>query len=264
MSDNIVEISNLTFGYDESTIILDGVSLFIPQGKIVAIMGGSGSGKTTLLKLITKQYEAQSGTISVFDTDISTLSTSGILKMRKKIGVLFQFGALFTDISVFDNIAFSLREHTNLPSCIIKTIVDMKLQAVGLFGSANLFPNELSGGMSRRIALARSIALDPSLMLYDEPFTGLDPISLSITANLIKELNATLNQTSILVTHDIEASFKIADYIYFLANGKIVASGTPIDIKNSHDPMVRQFIHGEIDGPFAYRYNTKNKYAFCL
>ncbi|MFN8769884.1 MAG: ABC transporter ATP-binding protein [Neisseriaceae bacterium] len=260
MEHNLVSIENVNFSYDDTNFILNGISLNIPRGKIVAIMGGSGSGKTTLLRLITGQNKAQSGKIKVFGQHIDKLSNNQLLHMRKRMGMLFQFGALFTDMSVLDNVAFSLREHTNLPENLIKKIVAMKLNAVGLFGTQDMYPSELSGGMSRRIALARSIVLDPELMLYDEPFTGLDPISLNVISMLIKKLNDTLGQTSILVTHDIQASLKIVDYIYFMANGKIIASGTPQEVVNSDNPAVRQFINGEVSGPFNYEYPSNLNY----
>lgn len=263
MQTNTIIIDNVSFGYDEDKPIIKRVSLNIPQGKITAIMGGSGSGKTTLLRLISGQYKAGSGKVHVFGQDVGTLSNNEILKLRRNIGMLFQFGALFTDMSVYENVAFSLKEHTDLPETIIDKIVAMKLEAVGLFGTQNMMPQELSGGMARRVALARSIALDPELMLYDEPFTGLDPISLNVSAMLIKKLNDALGQTSILVTHDIKASLKIVDYIYFMAGGEIVASGTPEEVRNTNNPVVRQFIDGQVNGPFRFEYNTPldyNKY----
>lgn len=260
MEPYVVNIQNVDFSYDDTSLILNNISLKIPRGKIIAIMGGSGSGKTTLLRLITAQYQAKSGIVEVFGQNISQLSNNKILQLRKKMGMLFQFGALFTDMSVFDNVAFSLKEHTNLSDSLIKKIVAMKLQSVGLFGTQNMFPSELSGGMARRVALARSIALDPELMLYDEPFTGLDPISLNVAAMLIKKLNDTLGQTSILVTHDIHMSLKIVDYIYFVANGTIIASGTPHEVINSANPAVKQFINGEVSGPFNYKYPSKINY----
>ncbi len=260
MEKNIVVIKNVTFGYDEDKPIIKNISLNIPQGKITAIMGGSGSGKTTLLRLMSGQYKADSGKVNVFDQDVGSLSNSEILKLRRNLGMLFQFGALFTDMSVYENVAFSLREHTDLPKEIIDKIVAMKLEAVGLFGTQNMMPQELSGGMARRIALARSIALDPKLMLYDEPFTGLDPISLNVSAMLIKKLNDALGQTSVLVTHDIEASLKIVDYIYFMAGGEIVASGTPEEVQKTKNPIVRQFIDGKVSGPFSFEYDTSLDY----
>ncbi len=264
MKTNTIIIDNVTFGYDDDKPIIKNVSLEIPQGRITAIMGGSGSGKTTLLRLISGQYKAQKGKVYVFGQDISTLNNNEILKLRRKLGMLFQFGALFTDMSVYENVAFSLKEHTSLSEAIIDKIVAMKLEAVGLFGTQNMMPQELSGGMARRVALARSIALDPELMLYDEPFTGLDPISLNVSAMLIKKLNDALKQTSILVTHDIEASLKIVDYIYFMAGGEIVASGTPEEVRHTENPMVRQFINGQVNGPFRFEYDTSLNYSQYL
>lgn len=263
MKNNIVVIENVTFGYEEDKPILKNVSLNIPEGKITAIMGGSGSGKTTLLRLISGQYTANHGSVNVFGKNLKTLSNRQILKLRRNLSMLFQFGALFTDMSVYDNVAFCLKEHTDLPDEIIDKIVAMKLEAVGLFGTQKMMPQELSGGMARRVALARSIVLDPQLMLYDEPFTGLDPISLNVSAMLIKRLNDALGQTSILVTHDIEASLKIVDYIYFMAGGEIVASGTPEEVKKTSNQIVRQFIDGKVNGPFSFEYDTPldyNKY----
>lgn len=256
-----VIVDNVTFGYDEDKPILKGISLKIPKGKAVAIMGGSGSGKTTLLRLISGQIKPLSGKIHVFGQDIDQLSNKQILKLRQRLGMLFQFGALFTDMSVYENVAFTLYEHSNLPESLIRKIVAMKLNAVGLFGTQDLMPQELSGGMARRVALARSMALDPELMMYDEPFTGLDPISLNVSAMLIKTLTEALKQTTILVTHDIEASMKIVDYIYFMAHGKIVAEGTPDEIKNTQSSEVQQFIQGKVDGPFSYKYPTTEDYS---
>lgn len=255
-----VVVDNITFGYDENKPILKEISLQIPYGKSVAIMGGSGSGKTTLLRLISGQIKSQKGSITVLEQQIAKINSNSILKLRKRMGMLFQFGALFTDMSVYENVAFTLKEHTDLPETIIKKIVAMKLNAVGLFGTQDMMPQELSGGMARRIALARSMALDPELMLYDEPFTGLDPISLNVSAMLIKKLNDALGQTSVLVTHDIESTFKIVDYVYFMADGQLIAEGTPQEIKKTTNPAVRQFIDGNVDGPFNYKYATKLNY----
>lgn len=260
MQDLLVSLKNVTFSYDDERIILKNISMDIPKGKTVAIMGGSGSGKTTLLRLITGQYQPQKGSVRVFNQDLSQLSNQKILNLRKRMGMLFQFGALFTDMSVYENVAFSLKEHTKLPDVIIQKIVAMKLNAVGLFGTQHMATNELSGGMARRVALARSTALDPELMLYDEPFTGLDPISLNVTTMLIRKLNDTLQQTSILVTHDIKSSLKIVDYVFFMANGEIIASGTPDEVINSDNLAVKQFINGEISGPFNYEFQTKMSY----
>lgn len=236
----------------------------IPRGKITAIMGGSGSGKTTLLKLISGQIRPTAGKMDVFNHDMNKITNKELNDIRKKIGMLFQFGALFTDLNVYDNIAFALREHTKLPKNLIDKIVAMKLEAVGLSGTQLLQPSELSGGMARRVALARAIAMDPELMLYDEPFTGLDPISLNTIAMLIKKLNEQLKQTSVLVTHDISVTMAMADYVYFMSNGEIIASGTPDEIAKTDNPAVKQFINGEINGPFAYKYPATQSYEQYL
>ena len=257
MKNYVVNLENVTFAFDDKSPIINNFSLKIPEKQIVAIMGGSGSGKTTLLKLISGQIKPQCGSIKLFNEDIVNKNNKQLLDLRKKLGVLFQFGALFSDMNVFDNVAFSLRENTNLPESVIRKIVAMKLNAVGLFGTHDLMPNDLSGGMARRVALARSIALDPQLMLYDEPFTGLDPISLNVIAELIKKLNTFLNQTSILVTHDINSSFKIADYMYFIGEGRIIAEGTPHDVVNSSNEFVKRFISGDIYGSYKYLSNME-------
>lgn len=261
---NIISIENVSFAYNSTANILNDISLYIPKGSIVGIMGGSGSGKTTLLRLISGQILANYGTVSIFNTDITSLRQKELLNLRKRLGMLFQFGALFTDMTIYENVAFTLNEHTNLSNSIIQSIVAMKLNAVGLFGTQDLYPNQLSGGMARRVALARSIALDPELMLYDEPFTGLDPITVNLTANLIKNLNTALGQTSVLVTHDIETSLKIVDYVYFVAQGMIIAQGTPDDIKSTNNPLIKQFLQGGVTGDFEYKYNSNIKYEEYL
>ena len=253
--DNLVDIADLHFGYGARPI-LKGINLRIPRGKVVAIMGGSGSGKTTLLKLIAGQLKPSRGNVKVDGKIVHELDHDGLYRMRRKMGMLFQFGALFTDVSVFDNVAFPLREQTDLPEAIIRDMVLMKLHAVGLRGAHKLMPNELSGGMARRVALARAIALDPSLILYDEPFTGLDPISLGVIGNLIRRLNDALGATSVVVTHDIQESVKIIDYIYLTAKGEIVAQGSPQEMLASSDPLVHQFFHGDPDGPSPFHYPT--------
>jgi phospholipid/cholesterol/gamma-HCH transport system ATP-binding protein len=220
-------------------------------------MGGSGCGKTTILRLIGGQLRPQSGTITVAGQDVVALDREALFALRRKIGMLFQFGALFTDMTVFENIAFPLREHTELQEELIRDLVLMKLNAVGLRGAAQLRPSELSGGMSRRVALARAIALDPMLVMYDEPFAGLDPISLGIVGQLVRKLNDALGITSIVVTHDIYESLKIVDYIYFVAEGRIIAQGTPDEVRASSDPFVRQFVDGEPDGPVPFHYPAK-------
>ncbi len=229
-----------------------------PKGKVIAIMGGSGCGKTTLLRLIGGALKPGSGYVEVNGQKIHELDQDGLYRMRRKMGMLFQFGALFTDMSVFDNVAFQMREHTDLPEEIIHDLVLMKLHAVGLRGTHHLMPAELSGGMARRVALARTVALDPMLILYDEPFAGLDPISLTVVGQLIRRLNDALGATSVVVTHDVQESLKIVDYIYFVADGVIVAEGTPDEIRASDKPFVRQFVHGEMDGPVPFHYPAKD------
>ena len=248
---NLVEIRNVQFGYGERTI-LSGLTMDFPRGKVIAVMGGSGSGKTTILRLIGGQIRPQSGSLSVNGQEIPTLDNKGLYAIRRKMGMLFQHGALFTDLSVFDNVAFPIREHTDLSESMIRDLVMLKLQAVGLRNAAQLMPSEISGGMARRVALARAVALDPQLMMYDEPFAGLDPISMGVTANLIRNLNDALGSTSILVSHDVNESFAIADYVYFLSQGKIVANGTPEQMLASEDPYVKQFVHAEADGPVPF------------
>jgi phospholipid/cholesterol/gamma-HCH transport system ATP-binding protein len=217
-------------------------------------MGGSGSGKTTLLRLISGQVVAQQGSVLVEGQNIAHMNERDLAAYRRKVGMLFQFGALFTDLTVFENIAFPLREHTQWPESMIRDLVLLKLEAVGLRGTENMMPAALSGGMARRIALARAIALDPAVLLYDEPFTGLDPISLSVISSLIKATNAALGTTSIMVTHDVQHSLNMVDYVYFMAHGEVVAEGTPDSIRLSDSPWLRQFIDGQIDGPVQFAY----------
>ncbi|HJU71129.1 MAG TPA: ABC transporter ATP-binding protein [Paucimonas sp.] len=250
---NLVEIRNLHFGYGARPI-LSGLQMDFPRRKVVAVMGGSGSGKTTILRLIGGQLQPQQGEVRVDGRVVGALDTKALYAMRRRMGMLFQHGALFTDLSVFDNVAFPLREHTDLPELMIRDMVLMKLQAVGLRNAAQLMPAEISGGMARRVALARAVTLDPQLIMYDEPFAGLDPISMGVAANLIRELNDALGSTSILVSHDVHESFSIADYVYFLSQGKIVAQGTPAEMLASSDPYVRQFVHAEPDGPVPFHY----------
>ena len=252
-SQSVVEIENVDFSYGKRSI-LKGISLYVPKGKVVAIMGGSGCGKTTLLRLIGGQLAPSKGMVRVDGQDIAALDRDGMYAMRRKMGMLFQFGALFTDMSVFDNIAFQLREHTTLPEDMIRDLVLMKLDAVGLRGTAKLFPAELSGGMARRVALARAVALDPMLIMYDEPFAGLDPISLSVVGQTIRKLNNALGATSIVVTHDIVESLQIVDYLYFVSEGRIVGHGSPDEIRKSEEPFIKQFVHAELDGPVPFHY----------
>ncbi|HTL77159.1 MAG TPA: ABC transporter ATP-binding protein [Casimicrobiaceae bacterium] len=249
-----VHLAGVSFGYDRSRPVLKGIELTVPRGRLVAIMGGSGCGKTTILRLIGGQLRPQAGTITVAGIDVASLDRDALFALRRRIGMLFQFGALFTDMSVYENVAFPMREHTELPEELVRDLVLMKLNAVGLRGAAQLMPSELSGGMSRRVALARAIALDPMLVMYDEPFAGLDPISLGIVGQLIRKLNDALGITSIVVTHDIYESLKIVDYIYFVSEGRIIAQGTPGEVRASRDPFVRQFVDGEPDGPVPFHY----------
>lgn len=254
---NLVEVDNVTFAYDRRTI-LKGINLTIPKGKVVAIMGGSGCGKTTLLRLIGGQIKPSRGEVRVAGKAVDQLDQDELYALRRKMGMLFQFGALFTDMSVFDNVAFQMREHTDLSESMIRDLVLMKLNAVGLRGAAKLFPSELSGGMARRVALARAIALDPMLMMYDEPFAGLDPISLGVIGQLIRQLNDALGATSIVVTHDVVESMSLVDYIYFVADGAIVAQGSPDEIRASEHAFVRQFVGGKPDGPVPFHYPSRN------
>ena len=248
-----VELAEVTFGYDRRPV-LTGISMSIPRGRVVAIMGGSGCGKTTILRLIGGQLKPRSGRVMVAGESVPDLDREALFAMRRKFGMLFQFGALFTDMSVYENIAFALREHTDLPEELIRELVLMKLHAVGLRGAAYLMPSELSGGMARRVALARAIALDPMLVMYDEPFAGLDPISLGVVGQMIRRLNDALGITSVVVTHDVYESLKIVDYMYFVSEGKIVAQGTPADVRGSGDAFVRQFVDGAPDGPVPFHY----------
>jgi phospholipid/cholesterol/gamma-HCH transport system ATP-binding protein len=252
-SSALVECRHLSFGYGARRI-LDDVSFTVPRGKVTALMGASGGGKTTVLRLIGGQIKPRSGELLFDGQDIGGLDATGLYAIRRRMGMLFQFGALFTDLSVFDNVAFPLREHTELPEALIRDIVLMKLNAVGLRGARDLMPSEVSGGMARRVALARAIALDPELVMYDEPFAGLDPISLGTAAQLIRRLNDTLGITSIVVSHDLEETFHIADQVIILANGRIAAQGTPAQVKASADPLVKQFVNAEPDGPVHFHY----------
>ncbi len=243
----------LTFGYGER-VILDNVSLSVPRGKVTALMGASGGGKTTILRLIGGQNRAQTGELLFDGQDVTPMNQQQLYAARRRMGMLFQFGALFADLSVFENVAFPLREHTDLPEALIRDIVLMKLNAVGLRGARDLMPSEVSGGMARRIALARAIALDPELVMYDEPFSGLDPISLGTAARLIRELNDSMGLTSVFVSHELEQTFSIADHVIILANGKIATQGTPDQVKKSADPLVCQYVNALPDGPVRFHY----------
>ncbi|HEM0300715.1 TPA: ABC transporter ATP-binding protein, partial [Legionella pneumophila] len=253
---NWVEIKNLFFSLDDHCIF-DGIDMVVKQGKITAIMGPSGSGKTTLLRLIGAQLRPDSGQIYVNGQNIHQLSRKSLYETRRNMGLLFQSSALFTHLSVFENVAFPLREHTELNASMIRNIVLMKLEAVGLRGAAHLMPAQLSGGMCRRVALARTIALDPVLMMYDEPFTGQDPISMGVLVRLIQRLNQLLHTTTIIVSHDVEETCSIADYIYLISGGKIIGQGTPDELKRSIEPQIRQFMHGEADGVVPFHYPAK-------
>ena len=252
--DTLLSIESLSFGYTRDRLILNDISMSFKRGSVVALMGGSGSGKTTVLRLIGAQERPQKGRVLLNGVDVHSLSKRELYRMRRNMGMLFQFGALFTDLSIFDNVAFPLREQTDLPESMIRDLVLMKLHAVGLRGAAHLMPSEISGGMARRVALARSVALDPPLLMYDEPFAGLDPISLGTIAHLIRTLNEALNATSILVTHDVQETFEIVDYAYVMSHGRIIAHGTPDELRASTDPQVVQFLNGRRDGPVAFHY----------
>jgi phospholipid/cholesterol/gamma-HCH transport system ATP-binding protein len=256
MSDTaLIRFKEVHFGYGAGRKILDGVTLEIERGKVTALMGASGGGKTTVLRLIGGLVKAQSGEVLFDDSNVATLDQSGLYAMRRRMGMLFQFGAMFADLSAFDNVAFPLRELTDLPEPMIRDIVLMKLHAVGLRGARDLMPSELSGGMARRVALARAMALDPELVMYDEPFAGLDPISLGTAGELIRQLNDALGITSIIVSHDLEETFRIADRVIILANGKIAAQGTPDEVRHSTDPLVHQFVNAKADGPVKFHYS---------
>lgn len=251
--ETLVGIEDLHFSYDGRPV-LQGINMTIPRGKVVAIMGGSGCGKTTLLRCIGGQLRPTGGRVRLERSEVSSMSESALYGLRRRMGMLFQFGALFTDMTVFENVAFPMREHTDLPEETIRDLVLMKLEAVGLRGAHRLMPGELSGGMARRVALARALALDPMLVMYDEPFTGLDPIALGVIGQLIRKLNDALGATSIMVTHDIQESLQIVDYIYFMNGGRVVAEGTPDQIRASEDPFVHQFVHAEVNGPVHFDY----------
>jgi len=250
----IVEIRNVSFGYDAARPVLQDINLAIPRRAVVGIMGQSGCGKTTLLRIIMGAYRPSRGEARVLGRATRELDGAGLYEMRRKMGMLFQFGALFTDMSVYENVAFPLREHLDLPAELLHDLVILKLQAVGLRGAAHLMPTELSGGMARRVALARSIALDPQLILYDEPFTGLDPISFGVIVRLIRSLNDSLGATSIIVTHDVQEALDVVDYVYFMAKGRVIAQGTPDEIRASPEPFVNQFVNGKPDGPVPFHY----------
>ena len=259
----MVQLEDISFQYGNRKI-LNGINLRVPRGKVVAIMGGSGCGKTTILRLIGGQLKPTGGKVLVDDVLVPSLNTQDLFLLRRKMGMLFQMGALFTDQTVFENVAFQMREHTNLPEILIRNLVMMKLHAVGLRGAQQLMPSELSGGMARRVALARTIALDPQLILYDEPFAGLDPISLGVIGQLIRKFNDALGATSIIVTHDIMASLKIVDYVYMIADGSVIAQGTPQEIRESEHPYVTQFVQGHAEGPVPFHYEAPDYFTSLM
>ena len=249
----LVELRNVTFGYGERVILRD-LSLQVPRGKVTAIMGASGGGKTTVLRLIGGQERAQQGQVLVDGQDVGAMDKAQLYAARRRMGMLFQFGALFTDMTVFDNVAFPLREHTDLPEVLVRDSELMKLQAVGLRGARDLRPSQISGGMARRVALARAIALDPQLIMYDEPFAGLDPISLGTAAQLIRQLNDAMGLTTIVVSHDLEETFALADHVIILGPGCVAAQGTPQQVRANQDPLVHQFVHALPTGPVPFHY----------
>lgn len=255
--ENVIEIKGMSFHHENSPLIFHDVTMNFARGNITAILGPSGSGKSTLLRLIGGQLKPTKGQINVFNQTIHDLPTSALYQLRKQMGMLFQAGGLFTDLSVYENVAFPLREHTTLPESMIHTLVLLKLELVGLRGARDLMPNELSGGMARRVALARAIALDPELILYDEPFTGQDPISMGVLIKLVTTFNKSLGATSVIVSHDVQETLEIADYVYVIVNQKIIAQGTPKEILSHHSESLQQFIKGSPDGPVPFHYPAK-------
>lgn len=251
---NLVEINHMSFQHENGKVVFEDVDISIPRGKVTAIMGPSGTGKTTLLRLIGGQLTPASGQVKVAGEVIHQLSRKDLYQLRKKMGMLFQTGGLFTNLTVFENVAFPLREHTKLPESMIRTLVLMKLQMVGLRGAADLMTSELSGGMARRVALSRAIALDPELIMYDEPFTGQDPISMGVLVKLIRTLNDSLGLTTVIVSHDVPEAMSISDYVYVIANKKIIAEGTPEEIQKDKSSQLQQFIQGLPDGPVPFDY----------
>ncbi len=262
MSDNLIEIKGLNYSRGDR-VIFDDIDMAIPRSKITAIMGPSGSGKTTLLKIIGGQIKPDAGTVLVNGQNVSRMNRKALFAVRRQIGMLFQSSALFTDLSVFENVAFPMRVHTDLSEELIRDLVFMKLNAVGLRGARDLMPAELSGGMARRVALARAIALDPALLMYDEPFTGQDPIAMAVLVGLIKGLNAALGTTSLLVSHDIHETVSIADHIFIIADGHVIGAGSPAQLRESNSRRVHQFMHGESDGPVPFHYPA-DEYQFDL
>lgn len=257
VSDNLIEIRDLDYARGRRQIF-KGLNITIRRGEVTAIMGPSGTGKTTLLRLITRQLIPDQGVVFVEGIDISTLNTAELYEFRQRFGMLFQNGALLTDLSVFENVAFPLREHTKLSNRLIRHIVLTKLHAVGLRGAADMWPAELSGGMARRVALARAMVMDPEILIYDEPFVGLDPISMGVIVRLVRQMNDALGISSILVSHDVEEISTVADRTYLISDGKVAASGSPEELHNASSDLVRQFMHGMADGPVAFHYDAPN------
>ncbi len=261
---NLVEIEDLHFYYNSNKTVFEGVNITIPRGKVTTILGPSGTGKTTLLRLIGGQKQPSQGRIRVDGQEVNRLSLRDLYRLRRKMGMLFQSGGLFTHLNVFENVAFPLREHTRLPESMIRTLVLMRLEMVGLRGARHLMPSELSGGMARRVALARAIALDPSLILYDEPLTGQDPITKGVLLKLIRTLNDTLGLTSIVVSHDVRETLSISDYVYVISGGKIMGQGNPAEIQKTTSSQVKQFIEGFPDGPVPFHYPAQALQADLL
>ena len=254
--DILVDVQSVNFSYDgfDRRPVLKGIDMRVPRGRMVAIMGASGSGKTTLLRIIGGQLKATEGDVRIAGKSMRYMDSAGLYALRRRMGMLFQFGALFTDMSVYENVAFPIREHTDLPERMVRDLVLMKLEAVGMRGAQRLMPSELSGGMARRVALARAVVLDPLLVMYDEPFAGLDPIAMAVIGTLMRKLNDALGATSIVVSHDVMESMQIVDYLYVIADGVIVGEGTPDEVRRSGLPYLRQFVQGEIEGPVPFHY----------
>lgn len=257
MIENLVEVQEMSFQHENGRNVFRDVNMVIPRGKITAIMGPSGTGKTTLLRIIGGQLQPSRGRVVVAGKKIHTLSRNNLYQVRKRMGMLFQTGGLFTHLNVFENVAFPLREHTKLSDSMIQTLVLLKLQMVGLRGASKMMPSELSGGMGRRVALARAIALDPELIMYDEPFTGQDPISMGVLVKLIRTLNDALSLTSIIVSHDVNETLSIADHVYVISDGKVIGNGTPTELFNNSSSQLQQFIQGLPDGPVPFHYPAK-------